>query len=113
MAGPKLPRTTAPSVLGLKQTINACLLSGLIAGAITVVTSERAAPTDTGPTFSVNRINKADRLHLAPVGTRLPPLNSSSTIKREVRPPIPDGCERSFSPIVDPARANIVSYCLT
>jgi len=111
---PRLLRTTTPSAFGfsLKQITAACLFSGLIAGAFSALTSESAADTGPAPAFSVNRVNKTDRLPSAPTA-QLTRHKSSSATELRASGPIPAGCERAFSPIVHPARADILRHCLT
>ena len=107
-------RTTTPGAFGysLKQITAACLMSGLIAGAFTVLTTE--SPAGNGPISTVldNRMNKADRLPSA-TSAQLPRNNSTSTPVLRVKGRIPDGCERAFGPVADAAQANVISRCLT
>lgn len=103
---------TAPGIFGysVKQITAACLLSGLVAGAFSALTSETAA--ENGPTSSVNRVNKADRLTPAQ-GAQLPRHGPGLAPELRASGPMPVGCERAFSPIVSPAHADIVRDCLT
>lgn len=111
---PRHLRTATPGAFGysLKQVAAACLLSGLIAGAITALTTESSAGS--GPTyaFSVNRVDKTDRLPLARDASQ-PRSNATSTSPVRLQGRVPVGCDRAFSPVADPARANFVRHCLT
>jgi hypothetical protein len=62
-------------------------------------------------TITVNRTNKGDRL----VRTRqAPPLSSSvSPVTPPTPTPVPFGCDRAFSPVADPAGANVFLRCLS
>jgi hypothetical protein len=108
------PRRAIPEALGYspKQICAACLLSGLVAAAITAFTSESAAENEPTPAFSVNRLNKADRLRSEPPARR---TSSDSGLMPKLKAPeqIPDGCELAFSPIVSQAHANILRACIT
>jgi hypothetical protein len=112
--GPMRWRTTAPGAFGysLKQISVACLLSALIAGAITVLTSESSAGNGPISAISVNRMNKADRLPLA-AGAQLPRNNSTSMPVLRAKGRVPVGCERAFGQVADKAQANVISRCLT
>jgi len=107
-------RTTTLGAFGfsLKQISAACLLSGLIAGAITLLTTESS--TGNGPNYTVlvNRMNKADHLPLVS-GARLPRDNSTSMPVLRMKGRVPVGCERAFSVVADPVHANVVRHCLT
>jgi hypothetical protein len=98
---------------GLKQITAACLLSGLIAGVFSMLTSEGAADTAPATAISVNRLNKADRLPSSP-GIQLL-RHDSSFPAPELRAlgPIPIGCELAFSTLVELAHANIIRGCLS
>jgi hypothetical protein len=102
----KLPRAAAPRAFGfsLKQIAAACLLSGL--------TSESVASNSPMSAFSVNRANKADRLPQAPV-VQAPRRQSAPTPVLRMEGRVPVGCDRAFSPVADPANANVVRNCLT
>lgn len=95
-----------------KQVCAACLLSGAIAAAITVATSESAAENGLASFFSINRVNKTDRLQPDPPVQR---TRDNSGSVRELRAPkqIPVGCELAFSPFVNRAHANILRACIT
>jgi len=110
----RLPRATAPRAFGfsLKQIAAACLLSGLIAGAVSALTSESVASNGPTSAFSVNRANKADRLPQAPV-VQAPRRQSAPTPVLRMEGHVPVGCDRAFSPVADPANANVVRHCLT
>jgi len=108
------PQRATPGALGYspKQVCAAFFLSGLIAAAITAFTSKSAAENEPTPTFSVNRLDKTDRLRSEPSAQR---TNSDSWLMPELKAPkqIPDGCEFAFSPIVNRAHANILRACIT
>jgi hypothetical protein len=111
---PKLPRAAAPRAFGfsLKQIAAACLLSGLIAGGVSALTSESVAGNGPTSAFSVNRANKADRLPQAPV-VQTPRRQSAPTPVLRMQGGVPVGCDRAFSPVADPANADVVRNCLT
>jgi len=100
------------SCFSLKQIAAACLLSGLIAGAVTALTSESSAGSGPTSVFSVNRVDKTNRLPVMPA-MQAPPRESGSTPAVRVEGRVPVGCDRAFSPVADPARANFVRNCLT
>lgn len=108
-------RTATPGAFGhgLKQIAAACLLSGLIAGAFSVLTSEGAADTAPVTAISVNRLNKADRLPSSP-GIQLL-RHDSGFPAPELRAlgPTPIGCELAFSTLEELAHANIIRDCLS
>jgi hypothetical protein len=110
----KLPRAAAPRAFGfsLKQIAAACLLSGLIAGAVSALTSESVASNSPMSAYSVNRVNKADRLPQAPV-VQAPRRQLAPTPVLRMEGRVPVGCDRAFSPVADPANANVVRNCLT
>jgi len=93
----------------LKRIAAACLLSGLIAGAVTALTAESSAGNAPTSAFSVNRVDKADRLPTMQVPLR----ESGSTPAVRLEGRVPVGCDRAFSPVADPSRANFVRNCLT
>ena len=97
----------------MRESISAaCLLSALIAGAISTLASPVTADKATVITISVNRAAKGDRQPLAPPTAQPSKHDSISTGK-----PIPErallGCERAFSPLVEPKRAHILRHCTT
>ncbi len=96
----------------LKQIAAACLVAGLIAGAVTALTSESVAGYGPASAYSVNRATKTDRLPLAPVA-QSPRSNATSTPAVRLEGRVPVGCDRAFSPVADPSRANFVRHCLT
>ena len=96
----------------LKQVAAACLLSALIAGAFSALTSESVAGNGPTSAFSINRADKADRLQLAP-SVQSPRRESGSTPVLRMEGRVPVGCDRAFSPVADPAHANVVRHCLT
>lgn len=95
-----------------KSISAACLLSALIAGAISTLASPVTADKATAVTISVNRATKGDRQPFAPPTAQPSQYDSISTGK-----PTPErallGCERAFSPLVEPKRAHILRYCTT
>jgi hypothetical protein len=107
-------RTTTPGAIGysLKQVAAACLLSGLIAGAVTTLTTESSAGRGSTSAFSVNRIDKTDRLPLARDASQ-PRSNATSTPAVRLQGRVQVGCDSGFSPIVNAARANFIRDCLT
>jgi hypothetical protein len=111
---PKRRRTTTRGAFdySLKQISAACLLSGLIAGAITVLTTESSVGNGPNYVVLVNRMNKANRLPLT-AGAQLPRDNSTSMPVLRMKRRVPVGCERAFSTVADPVHANVVRRCLT
>ena len=102
-------------VLGVrpKNLAAALLLSGLIAGAICVLTSPVTANNAAGVTVSVNRASKGDRL---PQATTVTPARHDSISSKKPAPSQPPnrtliGCETAFSPVAHPANANILTHC--
>jgi hypothetical protein len=101
----------------LKNISAALLLSGLIAGAICVLTSPVTANNATAVTISVNRASKGDRLPQTPrvEPTRKPGRHDTNSI--ENRAPkltprqTPIGCEPAFSPVAHPGRSDILTFC--
>jgi len=73
-----------------------------------------SGPNISAPTVersvSVNRVNKGDRLSQAPAGRS----SHSSPSTEAVTPPkrVPLGCDPAFSPVADPAHANIYKRCI-
>ena len=59
---------------------------------------------------SVNRVNKGDRLPQAPA--ERPSHSSPSTEAVVPSKRVPLGCDPAFSPVADPAHANIYKRCL-
>jgi hypothetical protein len=90
----------------------ACLFSALAAGVITTLASPVTADKTTVVTVSVNRDAKGDRQPLAPPVVQRNRHDSNSPGKSAVKRALP-GCERAFSPIVDPNRADILTHCTT
>lgn len=87
----------------------ACLLSGLIAGAIVVLTSPVTAENAVAVATTVNRIAKGDRLPLAHVA--LPARKNSNSIEAPASRRALLGCEPAFSPFASSVRANIFTHC--
>lgn len=96
---------------GLKEMTSAAILSCLIAGVVTEMTSPSVAGNNAEVvTISVNRAHKGDRLPQA----SLPPDYPTLTEMAPVAPkPVPLGCDPVFSPVVDPASAHIFKRCIT
>ena len=86
----------------------ASLLSCLIAGAITALTSPVSADNAAGITISVNRTSKGNRLPIAPIDQ---PTRHDSN-EKPTSNHIPLGCEPAFSPFADPTRAHLLTHCL-
>ena len=59
---------------------------------------------------SVNRANKGDRLSQAPAEQPAHSLPSTEAVVPPKRVPL--GCDPAFSPVADPAHANIYKRCL-
>jgi len=60
---------------------------------------------------SVNRVNKGDRLSQAPPVDR--PSHSSPSTEAVIPPKrVPLGCDPAFSPVADPAHANVYKRCI-
>ena len=95
-----------------KSISAACLLSALIAGAISTLASPVTADKATVITVSVNRATKGDRQPLAQPVAQPSQHDSISTGK-----PTPErallGCERAFSSLIEPKRAHILRSCTT
>lgn len=98
------------SSVRLKDVIAALLLSCLIAGVVTALTSPVTAG-NAAPIVSVNRIIKGDRLPVAPAIK--PKQHDSTPAETPVRKPTLVGCEPAFSPFAEPSRGHILSHCLT
>lgn len=107
----RISRATGPG-FSLKQIAAACVLSGLVAGAFTALTSESMAGIGPTSSVSVNRVDKGDRLPLARDASQ-PRSNATSTPAVRLEGRVPVGCDRAFSPVADPSRANFVRNCLT
>jgi hypothetical protein len=90
----------------------ACLLSALAAGAISTFVSPVTADKAAVITISVNRATKGDRQPLALPIVRPGRHDSSSTGNPTLKRALP-GCERAFSSLVEPKRADILTYCTT
>jgi hypothetical protein len=58
---------------------------------------------------SVDRSNKSDRLRIV----QRPEHNSGSANKAIFSKHTPLGCERAFSPYVDPGRPDLLTHCQT
>jgi hypothetical protein len=94
-----------------KKMAAACLFSALVAAGISARTNPSAA--DFAPAFgvSVNRAAKSDRLRPSPRPQQHMD-NSGATDTMRSREPKSLGCEPAFSPIADPARADVMKRCL-
>jgi hypothetical protein len=93
---------------GATQAIAALALLGFVASGVSAMTF----PATDKRQVVVNRTLKGDRLIQAPVGQE-PRINPAATEGAAPlkRPPL--GCDRAFSPVADPARANIFKRCIT
>ena len=93
----------------LRQAGVISLLAGLIVGGVAAIDAPRAG--NDPPVLvsvnrtNVNRINKGDRLPLAPTLTARS-NSSSSTIRLSPKGP-PLGCDPLFSPIADPIKVRL------
>jgi len=97
---------------GPKQVCVACLLSGLVAAAVTALTSESSAENGPIPAITVvNRTAKADRLQPAQSIQR-PRHKSTPMLKLRASGQIPVGCELTVSRVVDPD-SDILRGCLS
>jgi hypothetical protein len=96
----------------LKGISAACLLSALAAGVICALASPVTAEKATAATISVNRAGKADRLPIAPSAAQ-PTRNDSISTGKPAPERALQGCERAFSPLVEPKRAHILRSCTT
>jgi hypothetical protein len=112
LENPRRPRKNSSGSFGfsLKQIVTGCVLSALIAGTLSVLTTESLTGIGPAPGNSVVRKNKVDRLRTTPNVT-LPRSDSNRLVPR-IEGIIPIGCERAFSPIVSPLNADVVRHCL-
>jgi hypothetical protein len=95
----------------LKGISGACLLSALTAGVITMSMAPVTADKTAAVTISVNRAVKGDRQPLAPP-IALRAHDSISPEKPYLERAV-SGCERAFSSLVEPTRADILTHCTT
>jgi hypothetical protein len=93
---------------GAKQAIAALALLGFVASGVSAMTF----PAKHERQVVVDRTLKGDRLIQAPVGQE-PQISPAATggAAPLKRPPL--GCDAAFSPVADPARANIFKRCMT
>ena len=101
-------------VFGLKEVLGAVVLSCFIAGGVGAVTNPAITRRDASSLVSVNRIHKRDRLPQAIASPHQQPdmaLSTQISAASPKGPPI--GCDPAFSPVAEPARANIFKRCLT
>lgn len=92
----------------LKATAAALLVSCLTAGAFCAVNGPGVAKEERTPMVLVDRTIKGDRLAPNPVLTDVPtPSSPTKSAPRKV----PLGCDRAFSPAVDPAHAHVFGRC--
>jgi len=95
----------------VRNTLAAVVLSCLAAGGVTAVSARSAAVEQSGQTVFVDRMDKGDRLIPAIKDSQnTGPSSNTSRAAVTHRPP---GCEPAFSPIADPAHADIFRRCLT
>jgi len=98
-------------VLGynLQQVGAAVLVSCFTAAGMVALTGWSVADAAKPVTVSVNRINKGDRLPLAPAlqqpSSDMSPMTAQSRKARL-------GCDPAFSPIVDPRLTHVVLRCM-
>jgi hypothetical protein len=100
--------------LGLKETLGAVVLSCFIAAGVGAATNAANTRREEPVMVSVNRTHKRDRLPEAAALPHRDPNNASSTQISSAspkRPPV--GCDPAFSPVAEPARANIFKRCMT
>jgi hypothetical protein len=93
---------------GAKQAIAALALLGFVASSVSAMTF----PATHERQVVVNRTLKGDQMTRATVGQE-PRINPAATEGAAPlkRPPL--GCDGAFSPVADPARANIFRRCMT
>jgi len=99
------------------SVVGATLIIAITFAAVTMdgpAVGEMSGPSISAPTVersvSVNRVNKGDRLSQGPVDR--PSHNSPSTEAVIPLKRVPLGCDPAFSPVADPARANIYKRCM-
>jgi hypothetical protein len=95
----------------LKEIAAAALFSCFIAGGICALTSP-GATNNAAALISVNRPRKGDRLPQAPIVQQLEHI-STSTENAPSRKHTLLGCEPTFSPVADLARAHYLVRCMT
>jgi hypothetical protein len=106
------------SLFSFKEVGVAVLLSFAATCAVAAVSERSAAQgVQTAPislgTITVDRTNKGDRLpQMLPLSGR--PLSGGPPPASPAAPgAIPVGCDRAFSPIVNPAHADVYLRCLS
>lgn len=95
-----------------KSISGARFLSALTAAVIITFVIPVTADKARVITISVNRAAKADRQPLAPPTAQPRRHDSISTEKPSLEGALL-GCEKAFSTLVEPKRANIVIHCAT
>jgi hypothetical protein len=101
-----------PSLYGLKKAIGVVVLSCFIAGGVSAMTAPTVINSSKTAAVSVNRANKGDRLRQAMLPHQLPNDVSSTLLLRAPSKRSPLGCDPIFSPVVEPALANIFRRCM-
>ena len=100
--------------IGQKSTLAAgsLLFCTIVAGIMGATNAPGAVPVAQTEIVTVNPVNKGDRLPISPRQEVRPALSPSSTdgAKPSLKHP-PIGCDPAFSPVADPARANIYKRC--
>jgi hypothetical protein len=92
----------------LKATTAVLLVSCFAAGALCAVSDPSAAKDEKAAAVLVDRTLKGDRLPQNVVRTGGPAaLSPTGSLTRKV----PLGCDRAFSPAVDPAYAHVFGRC--
>ena len=96
--------------LNRKQWVAAVLASAVIATGISVGAGSSAADGRSGDPVVVDRDLKGDRMPVLSAldgGSNLNAVHSESKVRQA-----PFACDRAFSPIVDPALADIYRRCM-
>jgi hypothetical protein len=94
--------------LDLKATSAVLLVSCFAAGALCAVSDSSAAKDEKAAAVLVDRTLKGDRLPQNIVRNNAPASSSpAGSLTRKV----PLGCDRAFSPAVDPAYAHVFGRC--
>jgi hypothetical protein len=92
----------------LKATTAALLVSCFAAGALCAVSDPSVAKDERAAAVLVDRTLKGDRLPQNVVRTGEP---ASSSLTGSLKRKVPLGCDRAFSPAVDPAYAHVFGRC--
>jgi len=89
----------------------AVVLSFAVTCAAFALTDRSAANGGNATAVTVNRTNKGDRLPLA--SRRSQHSTGLSPARLDPTKRVPVGCEPAFSPVAEPAAANIILRCLS